>query len=66
MFAGQNDGMLHSVVADVNPGKPSAGSIPILVAAQGDGPVRLVMGSRLRVARPLCTVLFGSSVESAA
>jgi hypothetical protein len=45
MFAGQNNGMLHGAVADVNPGKPSVYNIPNPVAAQRDSPVQLVTTS---------------------
>ena len=37
MFAGQNDGVVHGAVADMNPGKPSVGNVPISVVAQPDG-----------------------------
>jgi hypothetical protein len=64
MFAGQNDGILHGAVADVNPGKPSVGNSPILVAFQRDGPVRLVAGNRLRMAHPLCAVSCQAAAQS--
>ena len=64
MFAGQNDGILHGAVADVNPGKPSVCNIPNPVAAQRDSLVQLVTGSRLRVAHPLCTVFSSRSVDA--
>ena len=64
MFAGQKDGMLHGAVANVSPGRLSVGNVPIPVAAQRDGPVRLGTGSRLRVAHAPCTVSSGSSFES--
>jgi len=64
MFAGQKDGMLHGAVANVNPGKPSAGDIALPMAVQRDSLVRLVTGSRLRVACPPCTVSSSNSVDA--
>jgi hypothetical protein len=54
------DGRLHVAVANVSPGKPSVGNIPIPVASQGNDPVRLVTGSRLRMAHPLCMLSSGN------